>query len=209
MLSKKIIFAMFSFMLVFSVQAENYVQDIHYQVLEGERSQNKEVTEYFSFYCPHCFTQEPMMLSLVASLPVGTKFNKNHVDKMPGRNVEIEHSLTKALIVSELLHIEEKMVPVIFNTIHVSKTILNSSADVKNLFIANGVDGPNYDKIYSSFAVSMQFNQMQQKTAALRKQGVGTVPTVIVNGKYRVLTKSLKGEEDFLKLVAFLLNKNN
>ena len=205
----KIIFVVFSLVQVFSVQAENYLQDRHYQVLEGELSQNKEVTEYFSFYCPHCFTQEPMMQSLVASLPADTKFNKNHVDNMPGRNVAIEHSLTKALIVSELLHIEEKMVPMIFNAIHVSKTSLNSAADVKNLFIANGVDGPSYDKTYSSFAVNMQFNKMQQKTAALRKQGVGSVPTVIVNGKYRVLTQRLKGEEDFLKLVAFLLSKNN
>ncbi|WP_340679549.1 thiol:disulfide interchange protein DsbA/DsbL [Paraglaciecola sp.] len=204
----RIMLMVFLLVLVFNVQSANFEKDEHYQVIAGELSQNKEVTEYFSFYCSHCFRQETLIQNMLASLPVGTKFSKNHVDSMPGRNIGIEHVLTKALIVSELLQVEEKIVPAIFNYIHVNKASFDSPADVKNIFLMNGIDAQSYDKTFASFTVNTQFKKMQQQTAAIRKQGIGTVPTVIVNGKYRVLTNSLKGEGEFLELVSFLLDKD-
>ena len=205
----RIMFLVLSIMMVSGVQAINFVEDKHYQIIEGELSKTKLVTEYFSFYCPHCFRQEPLMQTMLAQLPEGTTFVKNHVDSMPGRDREIEHALSKALIVAKILRVEDKMVPIIFNYIHVDKASFNSPNDIRNLFIVNDVDAQSYDKTMNSFSVNMQFNNMQKQTAVLRQQGIGTVPTVIVNGKYRVLTKNLKGQDDFLALVRFLLAKIN
>lgn len=191
-----------------SAFAIEFKEGKHYQVLQGKKSSKKEVTEYFSFYCPACFQQEPFMNKLKANLPKGAVFNKNHVDGMPGKNIEIEHALTKALITAKLLKVDEKIIPAIFKYRHVSKADFTNEKDIKNLFVINGVDKAKFDKTFASFSVNTQAKKMQKNTAALRSQGFTGVPTLVVNGIYKPLTTSIKTESEYQELVSYLINKN-
>ena len=188
-------------------QAVEFTEGDYYVEVEGNSTKNKEVTEFFSFYCPACFKQESFMHELKLALPANAAFKKNHVDGMPGRDIKIEKSLTKALITADVLKVKEKVIPAIFNYIHINKAKFDNDKDIKNLFLINEVDGDDFDKVFNSFSVNMQAKKMEKKTSALRKQGFSSVPTLIINGKYKPVTDKIKNMDEYKKLVIYLLNK--
>lgn len=204
-------FYIFILTLAFSVQsvATAFTAGEHYETVNGISTKEKEVREFFSFYCPACFKQEGFMDEVANMLPAGVSFYKNHVDGMPRRDIEIEQALTKALITAKKLGIKDKIVPAIFNYIHIEKSAFTDANDIKKLFIAHGVEGQQYDKTFTSFATNTQLRKMQSKTKALRKQGVSAVPTLIINGKYKPVLTHLKSIEEYKQLIQFLLNKAN
>ena len=181
--------------------------DVHYVEVKGQLSKQPQVTEYFSFYCPHCYRSEPFMADVKRLLAKPEAFKKVHVDSMPGRSVEIEHELTKALTVAKLLDAEEKLIPAIFKYIHVDKGTFTTAKDVKELFVLHGVDANKYDSLIKSFQVKATANKMRKDTEALRRQGVTTVPTLIINNKYKPELKQIKTMAEYKALVAFLLEK--
>ena len=209
MIKKLLTFVLFVMSSVSVVKALEFKQGDHYLVLDGAITNSPQITEYFSFYCPACFKQEPLMNELKAALPEGAVFKKNHVDGMPGRNSKIEHALTKALIAADILNVESKVVPAIFNFIHVNKNNFASDKDIKDLFISNGVEAGKFDKAFKSFSVNAQAKKMQKKTAAIRKQGHTSVPTLIINGKYKPVTNKIKSMAEYKALINYLLAKKS
>jgi protein dithiol oxidoreductase (disulfide-forming) len=209
MLKRLVYIGFFSVLSVFSTasMAIEFEKGKHFAVVAEHASDTPKVSEYFSFYCPHCLRFEPIIEAMHAALPAGTTFVKNHVDSLPGRNPEIEHLLTKALFSAEILHVDKTMIPAIFKYIHVNKADFSNQQDLKNLFVINDVDGEAFDKTMSSFAVNAQFNKAQRSTAALRAAGIHTVPTVIVNDKYQVIANSITSTDEYIALVLYLLNK--
>ena len=205
--------AMFIVLCFFGVNsiatATEFTKGDYYVEIEGTFTKQKELREFFSFYCPHCFKQESVMHELEASLPTDASFIKNHVDGMPGRDIKIEEGLTKALITAKALKIDSEIIEEIFKHIHVKRADFSSATDIKKIFLSNGVDSAKFDKIYNSFSVNMQLKKMQKRTASLRKQGIGSVPTLIINGKYMPVTSKLKGLDEYKELIAFLLNKTS
>jgi len=105
------------------------------------------------------------------------------------------------------LNVDNKLVPAIFNNIHVNKANFENVQDVKNLFVANGVEGATFDKALASFSVNLKAKKMQKNTKNIRSQGFTAVPTLIINGKYKPLTKHIKTMAEYKNLVMFLLNK--
>ena len=73
----------------------------------------------------------------------------------------------------------------------------------------NGADGEKFDKLMKSFGVASKAKNMKKQQDYFVKKGALTgVPTVIVNGKYRVDTKGLDRsnfEQDYINLVNHLL----
>ena len=204
---QKLIMVIVSLLFCFTVDAQQFSEGDHYVKIEGEPSTSKEITEFFSFYCPACYRQEGFMNELKAALPDDAVFKKNHVDGMPGRKPDIENLLTKALITAEYLKVEEQLVPAIFNYIHVNKADFSNEKDIKNLFLVNDVNAEKFDKIFSSFSVNAKAKMMQKNTKEIRSQGFTGVPTLIINGKYKPETKNIKTMQEYKALVLFLLNK--
>jgi thiol:disulfide interchange protein DsbA len=205
------LFLFISALFTFTAQADDsqFKLGEHYVEVKGEQTSTPQVTEFFSFYCPHCYNSESFMHKVRDLLPEPTQFTKIHVDNMPGRNTDVEHLLTKALVTAKLLNVEDKMVQSIFNYIHKSKADFSTQKDIKNLFLLNGVNSEKFDKTFGSFKVNMEANTMRKKTEALRKQGFSSVPTLIINGKYKPNTKGLKSMDEYFEIVKFLLVKNS
>jgi thiol:disulfide interchange protein DsbA len=195
------------FFMVLTVTAGDFTEGKHYIEIQGKASKQKEVREYFSFYCPACFKQEPFMGELELALPEGVLFTKNHVDGMPGRKVEIEALLSKAIITADLLKIKKEISSSIFNTIHKNKTDFLEVQDIKELFLLNDIDENEFDKVFSSFKVNTELNVMQRNTRNLRQQGIQAVPTLIINGKYKPVTSDIKTLAQYKALVLFLVEK--
>lgn len=204
---KKLVITLVCLMPLLSLQAADFKEGTHFVEIDGEVTKKREVTEFFSFYCPACFRQEPFMNDLKISLPAGVTFKKNHVDGMPGRDLAIEQLLTKALIAAKYLKIDDKVVPALFNTIHVDKSSFTTIDEIKRVFVSNGIDGKKFDNVFESFGVNAQAKKMQKNTQNIRNQGFTAVPTLVINGKYLPLTKNLTSLDEYKALVLFLLDK--
>lgn len=200
---------MLALVVPFLTFATDYQEGKQYTVVSNKTSATPEVREYFSFYCPHCFRFEPFFAKIKKDLPAGAKFERNHVDFLRMASPEIQDMLSKALAVAQQLPIKEKLVAAIFNYIHVQRATFSNEKDVRNIFVLNGVDGDKFDKLMKSFMVNGKAKQMKKNQDYFANKGALTgVPTIIVNGKYRVNAKELdrnNTEQDYKDIIKYLL----
>lgn len=73
---KKLFALVATVMLSVSAYAAQFKEGEHYQVLKTPVSSSPVVSEFFSFYCPHCNTFEPIIAQLKQQLPEGLNSRK-------------------------------------------------------------------------------------------------------------------------------------
>ncbi len=187
----------------------DYVEGEHYTKVSEQASKKSEVREYFSFYCPHCLKFEPFMEEVKKNLPEGVAFELNHVDFLRMASPKIQQMLSKGLVVAQQLGMEKKLSGALFNYIQIQRAIITSEKDIRNIFVLNGADGDKFDKLMTSFSVNSKAKMMKKKQDTFSKNGAITgVPTVIVNGQYRINSQALDKKDivgDYNKLIVHLL----
>ncbi len=194
----------------------DYKEGEQYIVVNDTASKKPEVREYFSFYCPHCFKFEPLMNNVKKTLPENVKFEMNHVDFLRVASPKVQGYLSKAVVVAQQLGMEQKLVGSLFNYIQVQRAVVTSERDIRNVFVLNGADGEKFDKLMASFSVNSKAKQMKKnqdfftkKKGEDGKPALNSVPTVIVNNKYKINPSALDRdnfEEDYKKLIKHLLS---
>ncbi len=197
------------FALSISACAEKYTEGEQYTKVNETISKKAEVREYFSFYCPHCMRFEPFMEEVKKNLPEGVKFERNHVDFLRAASPKIQAMLTKSVVVAEQLGMDNKLIGAVFNYIQVQRAVITSERDIRNIFVLNGADGEKFDKLMKSFSVNSKAKLMKKNQDIMAKKGALTgVPTMIVNGKYRINTNALDRnnfEQDYQNVIKYLL----
>jgi len=197
------------FALSITACAEKYTEGKQYTKVNETVTTKAEVREYFSFYCPHCLRFEPFMEQVKKGLPEGVKFERNHVDFLRAASPKVQAMLTKSVVVAEQLGMGDKLVTAIFNYIQVQKAVVTSEKDIRNIFVLNGADGKKFDKLMKSFSVNSKAKFMKKSQDNMAKKGaLKGVPTMIVNGKYRINTQELDRnnfEQDYQDLIKHLL----
>lgn len=195
--------------LSLSVTAAQYTEGEQYTKVNETVTNKKEVREYFSVYCGHCYNSEPMMHKLKKSLPEGVTFERNHVDFLRGASPKIQQMITKAIIVAEQLGDDDKLIGALFNYIQVKRAVITSESDIRNIFVLNGADGDKFDKLMKSFNVNSKAKAHKKSQDDMaKKRALTGVPTVIVNGKYKVNIAKLDKnnfDQDYQNLVKHLL----
>lgn len=198
----KKLFAFFSLiMLSLSAHAAKFNEGEHYKVLDLEASKKPMVAEFFSFYCPHCNSFEPIIQQLKQQLPADVKLQKNHVSFMGG-NMGLPMSKAYATMIA--LKVEDKMVPVMFNRIHNMRKPPRDEAELRQIFIDEGIDAKKFDAAYNGFAVDSMVRRFDK---AFKDSGLSGVPAVIVNNRYLVEAQGISGLDEYFELVNFLLKK--
>ena len=189
--------------------AADYTEGEHYTKVNEDISAKSEVREFFSFYCGHCFKFEPFMATLKTSIPADADFEMNHVDFLRAASPKVQQMLSKAVVVAHQMGLEKKIIGALFNYIHIQKAVFTSEKDIRNVFVLNGADGEKFDKLMKSFSVVSKANAMKKQQDYFANKGaLKAVPTVIVNGKYRVDPTGLDRnnfEQDYIQLVNHLL----
>ncbi|CAV20392.1 MULTISPECIES: thiol:disulfide interchange protein DsbA/DsbL [Vibrio] len=198
----KKLFAFFSLiMLSLSAHAAKFNEGEHYKVLDLEASKKPMVTEFFSFYCPHCNSFEPIIQQLKQQLPKDAKLQKNHVSFMGG-NMGLPMSKAYATMIA--LKVEDKMVPVMFNRIHTMNKPPRDEAELRQIFLDEGVDAKKFDAAYNGFAVDSMVRRFDK---AFKDSGLSGVPAVVVNNRYLVDAQGISSLDEYFELVNFLLKK--
>lgn len=210
---KKLLALFLSFCLIPAALAVGgpYKEGEHYEVIAEQGTSKPEVKEFFSFYCPHCYSFDPFVISMEKSLPQGTAFKKYHVDFMGQASKEIQGQLTQAMILAKVKGKGHEVSKAIFEHIHLKRQPFASAADIRTVVTDAGLDPAVYDKDINNFVVKSQAKLMQKEQETYSKSRVlNSVPTFIVNGRYKILNQGLdnkNAEEDFKALVKYLLTK--
>lgn len=198
----KKLFAFFSLiMLSLSAHAAKFNEGEHYKVLDLEASKKPMVAEFFSFYCPHCNSFEPIIQQLKQQLPADVKLQKNHVSFMGG-NMGLPMSKAYATMIA--LKVEDKMVPVMFNRIHNMNKPPRDEAELRQIFLDEGIDAKKFDAAYNGFAVDSMVRRFDK---AFKDSGLSGVPAVVVNNHYLVEAQGINSLDEYFELVNFLLKK--
>jgi thiol:disulfide interchange protein DsbA len=185
---------------------EKWREGTHYKVISEQATEKKEVLEFFSFWCPHCFNSEPLVKEIKTKLADDVEFKKVHVNFMGFTSAAIQDDATKAMMVARELDKADELNQAIFKYIHESRSAITGLSDLKNIFVVNGVEPDEFDKMISSFGVKSRLN-MNNKTIQQYKEHVSSVPNFIVNGKYQATFTRDMGLDEMVDLIVFLSNK--
>jgi len=198
----KKLFALFTTLILsFSAHAAKFSEGEHYKVLDLELAKRPTVTEFFSFYCPHCFSLEPIIKKLKSELPEGAKLQKNHVSFMGGAMGE---PMSKAYATMVVLKVEDKMAPILFHRIHTMGKAPRNAEELRQIFIDEGIDAKKFDAAYNGFAVDSMVRRFDKQ---FKQSGLSGVPAVIVNNKFLVQPQSISSTEEYIELVNYLLTQ--
>lgn len=173
------------------VQAQDFKEGVHYEVIADEATAEPEIKEFFSFYCVHCFRFEPIAKQMAAEH--GDAFEKAHVSFIDPRGMGT--TMSRAYAAAKMLKKEDEITAAIFDYNFNQQNMLLSKDDVRNVFVTNGVSGSDFDKAMASFSVRGMANKFDREAT---KYGVNATPTFIVNGKYRLLPAGFEGSNDFI-----------
>jgi thiol:disulfide interchange protein DsbA len=185
---------------------EKWREGTHYKTISEQATEKKEVLEFFSFWCPHCFNSEPLVKEIKTKLADDVEFKKVHVNFMGFTSAAIQDDATKAMMVARELDKADELNQAIFKYIHESRSAITGLSDLKNIFVVNGVEPDEFDKMVSSFGVKSRLN-MNNKTIQEYKEHVSSVPNFIVNGKYQATFTRDMGLDEMVDLIVFLSNK--
>jgi len=190
--------------LPLSVSAANkWEEGKHYNVISDKATAKPEVKEFFSFWCPACFRFEPLVKSMKAGLGEDVKFTKVHVNFMSFAGPDVQEAATKAMIIARAMKKEEALNGAIFNYIHQQRSTVTGLNDLRNVFIINGVEAEDFDKMAKSFSVKSLVNKNNKEITEFREHLNG-VPNFIVNGKYQAVFTREMTTDDIVNLIVWL-----
>ncbi|WP_199529358.1 thiol:disulfide interchange protein DsbA/DsbL [Pseudoalteromonas sp. bablab_jr010] len=192
--------------LAANASAAQYEEGKHYETIDARASKKPEVKEFFSFYCPACNNFEPVVKELKPLLNKGIAFKKSSVNFVGPRNDEIQTILAQSTAAAAVLPQKEAITAAVFNHIHGKRARINELADMKDIFVSQGVSAEDFDKYYNSFSVRTMASKMKRDQEYYQQKGaLKGVPTFIVNGKYRLILGADSGISD-AKSMADLIN---
>jgi thiol:disulfide interchange protein DsbA len=183
--------------------ADQWQEGKHYKVISDKATAKPEVKEFFSFWCPACYRFEPLVKSIKAGIDKDVKFTKVHVNFMQFTGPDVQDDATKAMIIARALKKETELNGAIFNYIHQQKSTVSSLKDLRSVFIINGIEPDDFDKMAKSFSVKSLVNKNNKEIAKFRKHLNG-VPNFIVNGKYQAQFTREMTTDDIVNLIVWL-----
>lgn len=199
---KSIRYALLLLLVTLSAQAAEFQEGVHYQRLpvpvETEDATKVEVVELFSYACIHCKNFDPTLEAWRAEQADDVLFRR-----VPAIFNETWELLAQAFYAAEVLGIGEKVHHPIFRALHDRGVNLANPSLMAALFQEVGEVSPEeFTQVFNSFSVR---SRVQQADAHGRAYRVTGVPTLIVDGVYRVDGKMAGNNTKMLEIVDFLI----
>ena len=205
---KKIWLALVGIAMALGASAAQFSEGDQYVKLDKSITNEPQVLEFFSFYCPHCYEFEEVYHvsdAVRKGLPEGVKMTKYHVEFLG----PLGKQLTQAWAVAMALGVEDKITQPMFEAVQKTQSV-QSPEDIRNVFIKAGVSAADYDGALNSFVVKSLVVQQEKAAEDLQLRGV---PAIFVNGKYMVKNDGLDTSsmdsyvQQFSHVVNFLLKQ--
>jgi len=175
-----------------------------------------EVTEVFSYACPACNQFQSYMHELKKSLPANAVLDYvpasfNQAEDWP--MFQLAYVTAQALGIADQTH--DAMFDAVWNTGELAttdasgglKSHMPTIEDAARFYEKHtGVPAAKFIATSKSFGVDSQVRIDEEK---MKQYGVDRTPTLVVNGKYRVVVQSAGGNEQTVELVDWLVAKES
>lgn len=192
--------------------AEKYVEGKHYEVVAEKATAKPEVKEFFSFFCGGCYNFEPLANKISSNLPTGMTLEKVHVDFVGHASPALQNALARAYLVGKEAGKGEQVAGLIFNYIHLQRAGFSNTNDIRNLLLVNDFDAAVFDAKFDSLPIISAADHMKsQQQYWAEKKVINSVPTFLVNGRYKLKFDQLDKdnfEAELQELIKFLLAKD-
>lgn len=195
----------FALLIPFNVLAQMapWEEGKHYSIIAEKATAKPEVKEFFSFWCPACYSFEPIVAQMKTKLDDDVKFEKVHVNFMRFNGSEVQDAATKGMMIARSLKKGDTLNAAIFNYIHQQRAVITGIEDIRSVFLVNGVDAEDFDKQAKSFSVNSLVTR-NNNTVNDYRQHLSGVPNFIVNGKYQATFTRDMTADDIIDLVVWL-----
>lgn len=142
-----------------------------------------EVTEFFSYGCPHCNDFAPFVARWEAKLPKDVVFKRVPISF--GRSQWF--NLGKLFYTLEATGDLVKLDAAVFQAIHTQhNNIFDDKSIIEWVGKQPGVDAKKFADTYNSFSIAARMKRAEQLTASHKIDGV---PKIVVQGKYTIAGK--------------------
>ena len=160
-----------------------YQEGLHYfEIRDASAVASSPVTleEAFSYMCSHCNSFEPYVSAWLKRKPTNVEFRR--IPVVFGRGSwEI---YARAYVTAELMNVPDTAHAAMMDRLWKEKNIMRSMDEMADFYSQFGVDKDKFVATAGSFAVDTSLKKDQLKVQAY---GVTGTPTLIVNGKYRIV----------------------
>jgi len=158
-----------------------------------------EVAESFMYSCPHCFTLEPFINQWAAQKDPAVRFVRIPADWNGAAKLHAQVYYTQNILGRNgTLKDAAGFHQAFFVEFHQRGNRLLSVEAIQRLFARFDVSSADFNKTWKSFEV----NQLMRKGSDLvRRYGITSVPTVVVNGKYRTSAAEAGGYDQLIELI--------
>ncbi len=189
-----------------TVPVADYVEGTDYAAvvppLPGATEGKVKVVELFWYGCPHCFQFDPHLHEWLKNKPANVEF-----ERIPAIFNNPTWKLhAQAYYTADVMGVLDKVHDALFDAMHLKKQRFTTKESLRDFFVSRGVDGGEFDATFDSFAVS----GLVRNAAQLTKQyGIDGVPTMAVQGKYRVGGRMAGSYPNMIRIVDHLVARES
>ncbi len=192
---KKINYAVRFIMLVASLFAAHvvaqtqFIEGRDYVKVAGIPEVTKPVVrEFFSYNCSHCYKQDGLYKESIAKLDKAVSFERTPV----GAGRPSWQLSQEAYYLAQKFKVTEQVHGNLFKRIHEGEGAFTRKEELSQFFIKQGVTKADIERAMAS--ADSQLALLNYDTQA-QLSGIRGVPTLLVNGKYMVTSKTRSPDE--------------
>ncbi len=166
-----------------------------------------EVAEFFWYGCPHCYDFEPYINKWAKTKPANVRFVRihamwNQLLVMHARLFYTEQVLERNGIIKD----PEAFRANVFAEYHRRNNRLASEDVIQKFFERNGVSADDFQRTWNSFEVDQK---MRVAADLERRYSISSVPTIVVDGKYRTSAQEAGGVDELIELINELIARES
>ena len=179
-------------------------EGVHYQVIEpavptAVGPDRIEVTEVFWYGCPQCQRLEPLMTEWGEGVTGDLVFQR-----MPAIWNDVMETHARIYYAAEAADALGRIHRAAFRAIHEEGNPLRSEAEARALFERNGVRPDDFERHWNAPEVAAALEDARMRTAAY---GVEKVPSVVIDGRYRVVQNAAVPDHQELNIAVNMVIK--
>jgi thiol:disulfide interchange protein DsbA len=166
-----------------------------------------EVAEIFWYGCNHCYDFETYIARWLEGKPANVRFVRipavwNPLVKMHAQLYYTEEVLVKNGKIAN----PEQFRAAVFAEYHRRGNRMASESSIEALFERHGVSAEDFSSTWNSFEVAQKLRVAQDLA---RRYSITSVPTIVVNGKYRTGAAEAGGYPALMELIDELIARES
>jgi protein dithiol oxidoreductase (disulfide-forming) len=162
-----------------------------------------EVAEVFWYGCPHCLELEPYLSRWTENAPANVRFVRIPAVWNPLVKLHAQLYYTEQVLVKNgKIENPEEFRAAVFREYHQRGNRLASESAIQALFERFGVGAEDFRSAWSSFEVAQKLRVAEDLA---RRYSISSVPTMVVNGKYRASPSQTNTLPELMDIVSELV----